>query len=226
MLIAALVTALGAGQAMTAEDVWWTPKLHVSSLSSIAERMQVPFEDKVAVHKGEASAMITNCADYLTYAPQHYEPGSDLELRVLRSWGTDCRALDALKEAVPAKRSFMRGFRLDAKALEYLPPQLSGAVSSEEIRRAEEAGKRGLSWRQYQRNSRTEGEGDHMTVVNGPTRTELEIYARGDFNHDGTEDMLLREDTSITGGTYSDSRLFLLTRSAPNAKLKIVKKYE
>jgi hypothetical protein len=207
-------------------NVWWTEELRLADLASIPERMQTPFEDKLEVYNGEHSATIANCADYLRYAPLHYEPRSDLELRVLRSWGTDCWALNALKEVAPAKIALLRDFRLDTAAPRYLPPELATALSKHESRAAQLADEQGLTWQQHQHNLKVLATTDTITVQNGPERTQLEIYARGDFNHDGIEDILIRDDSSIVGGTYSDSRLFLLTRTTPDARLKILKKYE
>jgi hypothetical protein len=83
-----------------------------------------------------------------------------------------------LKDAVPAKLSFIGGFRLDAKAPRYLPPQLATALSREDVRRAKLANERGLTWQEYQRNIRIEAGTDSITVLDGPVRTKLEIYAR------------------------------------------------
>lgn len=208
------------------QNVWWTEKLHLHNLASIPERIQAPFEDKLEVYKGEQIATLSNCADYLRYAPMHYEPRSDLELRVMRSWGTDCWALNALEQVAPAKISFLRDFRLDADAPRYLPPELATAVSNGESRAAQLADEQGLTWQEYQHNLKVQTITNAIAVENGPERTKLEMYARGDFDHDGIEDILIRDDSSVLGGTYSDSRLFLLTRTAANAKLKILKKYE
>jgi hypothetical protein len=131
-----------------------------------------------------------------------------------------------LKEVAPPKTSFIRDFRFDANAPRYLPAELATALSEGESRAAQLADRQGLAWQEYQPNLKVQALSDHITVQNGPERTRLEIYARGDFNHDDIEDMLMRDDSSVTGGTYSNSRLFLLTRTAPNTKLKILKQYE
>ena len=205
-----------------ADGIWWTGKLQLSDLAQLPQRLNAPFEDKIPVSKGSRSAVAGNCADYLLYVPQGFEPASDMEGRVLRSWGVDCDALKALEHVRAAKRSFLKGFVLNASALRSLPPEMSTSLSNDAAESAKRADAEGLSWAAFRRGAKAEQQGDKLVIADGSTRTTLEIYARGDFNGDGLEDLLVRDDSSVVRGTYTDSRLFVLTRRSPAGRLSIV----
>ena len=53
----------------------------------------------------------------------------------------------------------------------------------------------------------------------------MSIFARGDFNADGIEDILIRRDGFTTGGSYQEFGLFLLTRPAAGAPLKVLRSF-
>lgn len=210
---------------LSAGGVWWTEKLHLTQLSAIAQRLESPFEDPIAVQNGAQSAVVRSCADYFRYRRQGFAPASDMELRVLRSWGVDCDALRLLENVKPPARSFLRGFQLGVAVIGVLPPQLATALSKEKALEAKQAEEKGMSWGTYAPRARARHRGNQLLVTDGNTRTTLEVYARGDFDNDGIEDILVRDDSEVIGGTYANSRLFLLTRSAESELLKIVSVY-
>jgi len=206
--------------------IWWTPKLNLKDRSEIVMRLRTPFEGQITVAKNHASATVANCIDYLNYAQAGYKPQSDRELAVFRSSGIDCQALQILQRAVPARISYLDDFRLDQNAPNELPPQFAVTISPEELQSLTKARARGLSWQQYQPQLKTEIGQDSLTVIHGDARAVLEIYAKGDFNRDGIEDIMIREDTSLISGTYSTSHLFVLTREGKRGALRVLKEYE
>ena len=47
--------------------------------------------------------------------------------------------------------------------------------------------------------------------------------ARGDFDGDGVEDMLLSSSDAARGGSYRAVRMFVLTRRQPDGKVELVR---
>ena len=209
-----------------ARKVEWTPKLQLKNLSSIGSRLREPFESAISVTKDGRHARVSNCVEYLKLSALHFAPSSDRDVALLKFRGIDCQALQALQKAKPARTSFLDNFHLDAQAVDYLPPDFAPAVSAEDSQKARDAGARGLSWRQFQPGLAVKPDVGSLKAETDGTTTKLEIYARGDLNGDGMEDLLIRVDVSFTAGSYTDSRLFLLTRESTQGRLKILREYK
>jgi hypothetical protein len=207
--------------------VRWAPSLELQSLADIDRRLTMLFADPVPVTKGAHEATVTNCTECLEYTKEGFTAKSDRELRRLKSMGVDCLALVALKGAVPARRSYLDGFSLDSQAVKYLPPTLGLVLSQDDLKKVSAAESRGTSWKEYEPNLKVESENqDRASIENQTALTRLQTYARGDFNGDGIEDLLLRVDNLSKQGSYSNSRLLLLTRTSTYGKLRLVKEYK
>ena len=83
-----------------------------------------------------------------------------------------------------------------------------------------------MSWRDYEKKLDAKGDGDELVVTGGTWEVRAQIYARGDFDGDGLDDLLVRAAESATGGSYSGTRLVLLTRKAPGAKLTTLRRLQ
>jgi hypothetical protein len=206
--------------------VEWTSKLNLKNLSSIESRLGQPFGFAVSVMKDSKSVTVSNCNEYLKSSDLHFPPPSDRDTALLRFNGVDCQAIRALGEAKQSKTSYLVHFHLDSQAADYLPPTLAPAVSGEDSQNARDAEARGLSWRQFQPGLTLKPDKVSLLAEESGGSTRLEIYGHGDFDRDGVEDILLRADVSFIKGTYTDSRLFLLTRKSPNSQLTLLREYK
>ena len=125
--------------------IWWSPSLELDSLDRIDARLQRPLwrrhiEDRarrwwrpeadrpdsgftvtVIEDSGEREDFAGSCAGILRI---ERGPPFDLVHVELRTWfhqSAQCRALVRLKEAAPARRSFVRDFVLSEAAIDVLP---------------------------------------------------------------------------------------------------------
>ena len=135
----------------------------------------------------------------------------------------ECEALRYLKNAQPAKRSYLAGFVLDRKAFQFLPHMVDLGISC-------------WSWCQtYFANEERHPMGepvmlkklelisDHeMTFETELDHVEMEILVRADLNFDGFDDILLRSKAYVFDGTWGATKLFLLTRDAPESVLRVM----
>lgn len=218
--------------------VWWSPELGLSSLDKIDAELRRPFPSayKAIIESGaggsgkKASAQrvtIENCTNYLALAGKSYTTGTPLDDASLSAAGLRCHALRALHEASPAKSSFVSDLHLDAKVLGVLPPTLGVAVAPAELARAQEAAQKGISWGAYEGGIKISPLGaDSVELEGGDWIADLTLYARGDFDGDGTEDLLVRRDGRFTRGTYRISTLFVLTRTEKAGILRVIEKFE
>src|SRR5205814_4038243 len=99
--------------------------------------------------------------------------------------------------------------------------------ADEELRKAEAAQRKGLSWMQFESGLKVERRSREEATVESPGGVaRLQVYALGDFNGDGIEDVLVRDDTYPQSGTYTNTRLFVLTRTNKNDILRVLQEYD
>lgn len=224
----AAMSALSAGRAQPSPSapllpVVWSARLQLPSLDALPARLSRPFEHSVTVRKDQQTAAISNCAAYLAETRKGFRASNDQDLRRLQFVGADCRALDLLAAARPARRSALAGAVLDPR---FLPPVLSFLPSAESRKRALADQSKGLSWKDSEPDIKVSSSGPDLTAVETATGlVRIEWCARGDFNGDGVEDLLVRVASSARQGTYARIRLFLLTRSTPREVLRVLHEF-
>ncbi|WP_157619076.1 hypothetical protein [Skermanella stibiiresistens] len=221
------VTASGHADDRGVNPIWISPVLELEPDRPLSAVLDAPWEDAfdviIDLGAGQTRDTIRTCADYIRLGPAVVGAGSDQEYRVLRSTGTRCAALDLIGRAKPAERSFVKDFRFDKVAAHDLPPALALAVSPDEERRVKRAAAAGGSILDVDRSITLHGLDTGSAELRAKDwKARLAVLARGDFDGDGIEDMLVRRDASKTGGTYASSDLFVLTRTTPSKRLHII----
>jgi len=61
--------------------------------------------------------------------------------------------------------------------------------------------------------------------MTGSSYQELSLIARGDFNHDNIEDILLFAQNNVVGGSYVSFHLFWLTKEDADSPITLIKEY-
>jgi hypothetical protein len=200
-------------QATPAIDIWWSPKLGLNALSEIDSALTKAWENPVTVQNGAQKATVTNCATSLDLLAKGYQPPSDRNYQALRMMSMPCLALRSLKTAKAARQSTLSRFNLDEKVVEILPPSLGVVVSKDDERRVKAAEDKGQSWKAFEPGMKAQMSNPGVLRVEGDGwGTTLEIYARADFDSDGFEDVLVNVNAWLTGGSYSSSKMVVLTR--------------
>jgi hypothetical protein len=138
--------------------------------------------------------------------------------------GLRCVGLQWLKNVQPAKISLIDDFRLDRHAAERLPPQLALPVAPEEVERAQKAAAVCHSVKTLEPSTQTKIHSNSKIMFEGKGwAAEVSEYARGDFDGDGFEDLLLRRDGGLKGGSYYRANVFILTRTSKDKCLRVVR---
>jgi hypothetical protein len=206
--------------------VQYGSRLNLSSATEIDQRLQASFAEGVAHPAG-----VENCSQLLAKC----EPGSakncaegsspsDRDVQAQKSILVDCFILQELRHATPSTVSHVAELSWDEHILPLLPPQLAINVSQEMLAKARAAAARGESWPDFDKTATAAADGEDQIVVQGNGFVErLILWGRGDFNGDGTEDLLVQSLDTLTGGSYRNTRLFILTRKTPHGKLTVVK---
>jgi hypothetical protein len=199
--------------------VQYGARLKVSSQSELNQRLQAPFAEGTAHPAG-----VSNCAQLLTprgRASQTKAPGREFQEE--RSTMVDCVVLQKLRNAIPARTSYVHDLVWDEHVLPLLPPQLAITVSKETERAANNAASGGKDWLDFDPSATASDDGPDQIEVTGKGFIQrLILWGRGDFNGDGVEDLLVESLDTLTEGTYRSLRLFVLTRRNANTGLSVV----
>ena len=134
-----------------------------------------------------------------------------------------CRALALVASAKPAKNSFVHGFVLDDSAPHRLPAGLAMDISPDDEQHVAIATKVGQRWRDVEEVklvSRTSP--DEAKYADETSEQNLILFARGDFDGDGLEDLLVLSEGRLPEGSYEATRLFLITQTATESQLTLL----
>lgn len=190
----------------------WSSTLGLNSLDDVKLRASEPLWNEVGIlmarrwrYIGEGQApepieplSIVSCTDYWAADFARLNTRSQSDHNLLREFIADCEALMALDVAKPATTSFVGDFHLDEQAVNVLPAATHLAISPVESRAIEDADTKGWSWRQWHESRESSLVAAHQAADGSAAfewtraQSRIEIYAWGDFNGDGAEDLLLR----------------------------------
>lgn len=175
-----------------------------------------------------APFVLHSCAEYFPVQDEQPWPVHEPDARQFMVLAMTCRAAQLVASAAPAKRSHIRSLRFDGRLPDLLPPELAFAISSDSVERIEQA-KPDERWRDMFGAGRhepcREKEGAHCGIYHDSTggRQQVQLVARGDFNADGIEDVLLSSHNTVEGGTYAAMQMFVLTRRQPGGDFELVR---
>ncbi len=194
LLVAVVLAGCGGGEPSIPVR-WSAALLELPADADLGAEFARPFEEPVPVERGDDRAAASGCESAIDLLAQGFEPTTNVDYVYLKNAALTCEILRAIKEARPSVRSYLTDARLDAVAL---PGELgigAGPVA----------------------------DGEEAIVAHPPGfEQRLELLARGDFNKDGTEDWLLREEQWATEGTSREVRAFIVTRDAEGGALRVV----
>lgn len=154
--------------------------------------------------------------------------------KIYRAWAKNCYAVRALADAKAADQSFVDDFAMTEENVRALPVDLAFMVSNDDIRHMKKIRKNGGNLGDYIGKA-TVSRG--LKTGDGPSRYSvvrdqyggvqaLRLVARGDFDHDGVEDLMISTATSLTGGSYEAYGLYVVTRKKPDAPFELVQRFD
>jgi hypothetical protein len=245
MVLATIVVALAAlagdqgsvrgEQSEQVIPVWWSPNLGLKNQADVDRALSAPFDDDNDFDvelQDKTKRHFHACRDILAVPPAAIRK---LEYAGTTGWGilwaavADCNAINLIKSAKPARRSYVTAFTFSPKHIAKLPPLLAeidecGSSCPENTRSLAKAIKTCMPWRRY--DSRLKVKIRHPNEADVSTdgwTGELTLYARGDFNDDGIEDLLMLRYGQAEGGTLTDATVFVLTKTSTNSCMEVVR---
>jgi hypothetical protein len=228
--------AAPATAAQEAEDappypVWWSPMLELDSLEAIDARLGGPLcpgrDDDMPLLKIEGDqredVSAANCIELRAFDEQGYYGAGSHDQWVQQYLLAQCRAIEWMRRAQPAERSFLRDFVLDEEAIHTLPALVEISPSCDFQCRQNVANERRIPLSKFEPVFRVTVAGnEEMEIRTLGAETDLSILARGDFTEDGLDDLLLLASTGATEGTWAGAEIYLVSREAPGTVLAVL----
>lgn len=179
---------------------------------------EAPLPAKLGEAQGKGLIRLASCRDYLAVRDRMVGSDTDAAYRVVRLQTVPCTALALLRSAGAPTHTALAADFLQETATSSYPASLWPAVSDDERQQLAQPGA----------TLQTASGKPALLVVNGEA-LELEasnyglrltLLARGDFDHDGWEDVALRWEAHSVKGSYTDARLVVLTRTGKESSLR------
>jgi hypothetical protein len=209
--------------------VSWSKELKVSSLASVDEAIAQPLADPFDVILPDQSVRkLKTCKDLLAVSKVKFdlpaEHQSDVDWNAVTSNSIRCLALETLKGAKPASTSYLGWFHFTQADVAKLPATFAMSIAEHDDRAIAKAAKSCKPWGKYDRQLKlsVDGADDGKLTADG-WAGRLTMYARGDLDGDGIEDLMFYRYAKLNEGESSNESLFIVTQTSPKACPKVIR---
>lgn len=205
--------------------VWWSDDIELRTLAEAGATLAVLDPSRFSfLTKGVEVVQPQNCNEWHRLHESGYEPRTTLDAQPDGWARVHCETIALLRQARPATTSELRALSLaEPGILSVLPAVLATAVSNEQNEARTAAEVERLALEKLDPNAQIVGvEGAVMTISEDLefSLIRVQIVARGDFNADGTDDVVLSVLNAVTRGTWSTRRVIVLTRDQAGEVLR------
>ena len=134
-----------------------------------------------------------------------------------------CTTWTDMGKLKPSKESFLSSFKHSLALPKQMPPELALIISNDDERRLAKAS----SWEEMSHIAKVEPVNDDQAIYydNSGGIQRLTIMAKGDYNQDGIEDIVLHLANAVERGSYSSSYSYIVTRLAADAPYTLIKQF-
>jgi hypothetical protein len=210
--------------------VTWSSRLGVSSLSAIDGFLDRPLRHvRAAVLDDMAVRPMKTCRDVIAMVDLNFKKLSPEDNTVawhsFQSDAVRCFALKILRDAKPASVSYLGWFGFFGSGVLMLPAGLAPSFSDREMRALARAQKGCTSWGKYDRHLKVHVQDQDADLETPGWVGHIYLYARGDLNGDGIEDLLFMRQAVMTGdGALPDSseQLFIVSQKSKTTCARVV----
>jgi hypothetical protein len=211
------------GRSPTVHAPWWSPALKLGSVEEIPSALTRPFEDAFEVAGPDgATDRIASCTDYQRLRPLGYAPLDQTSFGALQEQAVRCQSLFVLQRGNASRNAELLILLGMPDLLSFLPASMAPADSNDERKRRAAAQAAGEGWSAYDTTLRLLKQHAQRAELAGATgKTQLELYAAGDFDGDGAQDALIKGLSFGDEGTWLEMRLWLVARP-PGGRLRVV----
>ena len=211
--------------------------LHMGELLDKPEKLKSASEVKSALNKNwyagitvkstnnKVTRVIDNCHDYFIAYKEGLIPLKEYEISAYSEFAMMCTASREIINAKPASASFLNELILDKAFPNLMPKQLAMIISQSESQKALNNNKL-TYWSDVNKIVNVDVKTNYQAIYKhkGAAQT-IEFVAKGDFNGDAIEDLIITSRDVVEGGSYNAIRMFLITKKSSNTNYILLKEY-
>ena len=176
------------------------------------------------VHPGSSdkTLSLSSCAQLKLYAEYTLTTLNERDNIAFMEVMLMCKVTDMLIDARPAERSFIDALVLAAQSPNQLPAQVALVTSESESQRLLNDSSI-KTWADINKDIVVKSSNATKAYyVHDAGEQELEWIAKGDFNHDGFEDLMFSSRDAVSGGSYAAMRLFVVTKRSADSEFQML----
>lgn len=228
-------------QKASSYPVWWYQDLDLYNVRDIPTRFARPFTprqerflvEELARYGNDSSSPPKTCEALLHESESiEFADSSDWNSQHTNTWGSlgvQCSLLAALRDARPARASFLYNLSWNQGISNLLPASVAWTNNGFMVEEALKADKQKKSLRQFRPKSKWTADSSTLEEQDQDESDPgygafYNIAARGDFNGDGLEDWIIEATGALhrTGDRSYDS--FLVTKRSAAGRIELLKR--
>lgn len=233
LVVTACGTSAGAGAGYEVE--WFDASREAPMPQGAVEQLLAePWLEPVEVRTGAADRAgepitLQSCSNYLEVADLRVRPVTGGNVgEIFQARALECHAAALTLAAQPAEVSHLRTLVFNEDLPDQLPWQVAMIVSGSEAARI--ADERPLAtWSQalFEPITGFSPCGQYCGTYRDLSQEQtVRLLARGDFDGDGIEDVLVSSWDVALGGSYRATRMLLLTRRQPGGRIELLQEVD
>ncbi len=180
------------------------------------------FEENL-IKGDKPNKVITHCEGLSEALDDGYTAENDRLQSAINAMQNVCTIWFHMGELSASKSSFLGDFKHNLDLPKKMPPQLSLIISNDDERRLAKAS----SWEEMSHINKMEPLNKNQAIYydNSGGIQKLTVMAKGDYNNDGIEDMVLYMVNTVQKGSYSSTYGYVITRLTANAPYTLIKQF-
>jgi hypothetical protein len=207
--------------------------IHIRTPEEASDALRREWSDTYALRDGHLPQRkkreVTTCTEAEGVTLANLDVRGTGEIYPAQAQLIRCQAWKLITRARPSKVSHVQDL-LDTKALgKVLPADFAPSTTADEEREYRQAGREGRSWSDVDPKvsfERDDYDKQTLRVTGDMVSGALTIAARGDFNGDGVEDIMLDRSMGPEGGSLVDMTTFLMSRPRAGGRLTILERMQ
>lgn len=205
-------------------SAYFNPPLAKEDSSNYTKMLTAKWIDtyQIASIKTGKEKAASSCEDYLKSPLPNWEPLAANDFPSYQLMASKCGILSLLAKAKSSTISFVSDIKASKSLVKNLPKQLAFITSTSEYNKIilDESVSKLVEVSKPISILIKENDAIEIKIPGGIQ--EISIVAKGDFNNDSTEDLLLTVSNSSTEGSYTINNNFVVTRFGLNEDFKVV----
>lgn len=172
-------------------------------------------------HNKLGTKAVSNCLTLKKLLSEGFTAVSERDNSFVGAQSAICSMWEQMGKFKPYNTSFMSELTFNKDFATLAPARLALLISNEQIANAKNA----TSWNEASNIKEVKSLSEENAIFYDDSGSiqRLTLMAKGDYNSDGFEDRLLYMENSVEGGSYSSTKIYVVTRLTADGSLSLLK---